>query len=98
MVSRENQVLLLQTIEFFVPGIGCVGATLTYPPTRKLLNTQLDAFLADGKLDQLRALDRSRRCARRASELLGAVQTLKKAPEYLEGEEAVGDRAPAERR
>ena len=89
MVSRENQVLLLPTIQFFVPGIGCVERfTLTYPK-RKLLNTQLDAFLADGKLDQLRALDPEALSPLvRFKELLGAVQALKKAPEYLKEKEA----------
>ena len=90
MVSRENQVLLLPTIQFFVPGlIGCVERfTLTYPK-RKLLNTQLDAFLADGKLDQLRALDPEALSPLvRFKELHGAVQALKKAPEYLKEKEA----------
>ena len=89
MVSRENQVLLLPTIQFFVPGlIGCVERfTLTYPA--KLLSTQLDAFLADGKLDQLRALDPEALSPLvRFKELHGAVQALKKAPEYLKEKEA----------
>ena len=56
---------------------------------RKLLNTQLDAFLADGKLDQLRALDPEALSPLvRFKELHGAVQALKKAPEYLKEKEA----------
>mmetsp|Transcript_89273 Transcript_89273/g.171207 ORF Transcript_89273/g.171207 Transcript_89273/m.171207 type:complete len:436 (-) Transcript_89273:156-1463(-) len=83
-VIKAEQVLVLPTIRFYAPNVGCVERfSLTFVK-RKKLTQKLESILASGNLEKLRALDPEVLSPIvRFKELVGAVQAIKKAPEYL---------------
>lgn len=83
-IIKAEQVLVLPTIRFYAPNVGCVDRfSLTFAK-RKKLTQKLEGILASGNLQKLRALDPEVLSPIvRFKELVGAVQAIRKAPEYL---------------
>ena len=87
-VFRNEQVLLTPTIHFYLGQAGCVERFVLGFTNRQELSNRLEAILQPENLEQLRILDRTALSSIvRLKELLGAVQAVNSAPEYLKAQD-----------
>jgi len=87
-VCRDNRILVLPTIMFYVPEVGTIDRFSWKRTTAQKFQTRLETLLTSGNLQQLRALNPDVLTPLvRFKELYGSVQAIRKAPEYLQEKE-----------
>jgi Ca2+-binding EF-hand superfamily protein len=83
-LCKRQQVMAFPSIQFYVPGIGCVERFTITPRKRGELRQRLDALLGSASIDELRAVDPDLlKPLVRFKELMGAMEVIQNAPKYL---------------
>lgn len=89
-LCKSKQAIMIPSIQFYIPGMGCVDRFQLSARGRGKLNKKLDAFLGSASIEELRALDPTvLNPLVRFKQLMGAIEAIQKAPNYLQGKSMV---------